>query len=296
MQQRKKTNQKPQTPQQPVVMDASLIKELFKGEQIINHFKDIVGPRYLAFIASVLQIVDANRDLWRAEPQSLLKAAEMAAILDLPLNNNLRYAHISAYPDEKTGVIYAQFNVDWRGLLQLGLRSGQFKTINVSDVMEGELVNRDRLSGDCTFNWEQDEEKRKVLQPIGYVSYFKLLSGFEKSVYRTIAELDAHGQKYSKTFNTKGSGWDLERPAMYRKTVLKELLNNYAPMTVETMLPIAAAIQADQSVIMDNGKFEYPDNPTGNIGDPVKVDTKERANKAANAAEELLLQKGGKKR
>lgn len=271
--------------------DANFIKELFNSEKAIAHFKGIVGPRYQAFIASVLQIIEASNDLSKAEPQSLFKAAEMAAILDLPLNNNLRYAHISAYPDETTGVIYAQFNVDWRGLIQLGLRSGQFKTINVSDVRQGELVNRDMLSGDCTFNWEQDEEKRRALAPVGYVSYFKLLSGFEKSVYRNIKELDEHGQKYSKTFDKKGSGWDLERPAMYRKTVIKELLNNYAPMTVETMMPIAKALQADQSVMLEDDKFNYPDNPTKNIGEPVKVDTKGRANKAANAAEELLLQK-----
>lgn len=295
--QRKKPNPKKQQPAPaPVpVKEGNLIKELFSSEQTVAHFKGIVGPRYQAVIASILQIVDANKDLAYADAQSVLKAAEMSAILDLPLNNNMRYAHISAYPDEKTGVVYAQFNVDWRGLLQLGLRSGQFKTFNVSDVRSGELLNRDMLSGDCTFAREQDDEKREPLPVIGYVSYFRLLNGFEKSVYMTVKELDEHGLKYSKTFNKKGSGWEMERPAMYRKTVIKKLLNDYAPLTIDTMLPIAKAIQADQSVMLEDGKFEYPDNPTGNIGDAPKVDTKGRATQAAKAAEELLAQKGKKK-
>jgi recombination protein RecT len=233
------------------------VKTLLNSDGIKARFEQMLGKKAGGFITSVLQIVSSNKDLQACDLQSIYNAAATAAVLDLPLNNNLQFAHLIPYKDHKRGGMqFAQFQMGWRGFVQLAQRSGQFSTINVTDVREGELKSRDRLTGECVFLWEQDEEKRKVLPLIGFISYFRLINGFQKSIYRSVTELRAHAARYSKTYNREDSKWNTDFDAMCCKTVLKENLNKYAPLSVE----MATAIQYDQAIIRDD-KVEYLDNP-----------------------------------
>ncbi len=272
------------------------IKSMMNSEGAAKKFQSILGKKANGFITSVLQIVASNKDLSLCAPESIYNSAAMAAILDLPLNNNLQYAAIIPYKDNKTGIVSAQMQVMWRGFCQLAQRSGQFVTINVTDVRQGELVNRDRMTGECVFKWEQDDEIRQKLPVIGFLSYFRLLNGFEKPLYRTITELKAHGQKYSKTWNNQYGKWSTDFDAMCQKTVIKELLQKWGPLSIE----MAQSIQADQSVIanIEEGRYEYPDNPHEDISEEEANAIAEQARKDQAKQAELDLEgkiKGGKK-
>jgi len=131
---------------------------------------------------------------------------------------------------------------------------GQFETLNVRDVREGEIIDEDFLSGEYKFKrLNEDREKAKI---VGYVAYFRLTNGFHKQLYMTCEELDAHGSKYSQT-KRKGFGlWVDNKESMYEKTCIKRLLSKYAPLSVE----MNQAILSDQGVLGENDQIRYVDN------------------------------------
>jgi recombination protein RecT len=174
--------------------------------------------------------------------------------LDLPINQNLGLAYIVPYNAKQSDGTYkqmAQFQLGYKGFLQLAQRSGQFKTINSTDVRDGEIVSWDRMSGEITFEWIQDSKVRLSKKVVGYLSYFKLLNGFENSLYMTVEEIDAHAKKYSQTYKKYGTGlWRDEFEGMAKKTVTKLNLSKNAPLSIE----MSKAVISDQSVIK-NDKF-----------------------------------------
>ena len=161
--------------------------------------------------------------------------------------------YVLPYHDKKSGVQLAQFQLGAKGYIQLALRSGQFKKLNVRDVREGEIVGEDFASGDLQFKkLETDREKAKV---VGVVAMFELTNGFVKQLYMTVEELEAHGKTYSQTYK-KGYGlWADNKKAMFEKTCLKQLLSKYAPLSVE----MQDAIKSDSAVIKEDG-VRYIDN------------------------------------
>ena len=225
----------------------------FEQPAVRAKFETMLGKRAPQFITSVLQIVNSNTLLKNAEPVSVYTAAATAATLDLPINNNLGFAYIVPFNDRKSGTTQAQFQIGWRGFIQLAQRSGQFKTISSTPVYEGQIDYDDPLKG-IKFNWGG----RKSDIVIGYAAYFELLNGFEKTLYMTKADVERHAGKYSQTYK-KGYGvWKDDFDAMAQKTVLKMLLSKYAPLSVE----MQTATVADQSVIKnpDDLEVEYIDN------------------------------------
>lgn len=227
--------------------EALTIKGLFNRDDIKQKFQELLGKRATSFITSVLQIVANNALLSKADPSSIYQSAAVAATLDLPLNNNLGFAYIVPYNAKQSDGSYkqvAQFQLGYRGLIQLAQRSGQFETINSTDVREGEIKEFNRLTGEIIFEWNQTSEREK-LKVVGFVAYFKLLNGFGKSFYMTVDELKNHGTKYSQTFK-KGFGlWKDDFEAMASKTVLKLLLAKFGPLSVD----IQRAVITDQSVV-----------------------------------------------
>lgn len=227
-------------------------KELFQRDDIKKKFQELLGKRAPQFITSVLQIVSQNKSLANAEPMSIYQSAAVAATLDLPLNNNLGFAYIvpykHSYKDEKgawQSKQVAQFQIGYKGFKQLALRSGMFLTIHATDVREGEIKTRDRLSGHIEFIWIQSEVERLAKPIIGYVSYFKLLNGFEQTFYMTIEALEAHGRKYSKSY--ENGPWKDDKAGMCIKTVIKLNLSKNAPLSVE----MQKAVIFDQALIND---------------------------------------------
>lgn len=251
------SNQLQKQDQQPQPLT---VKNLFGRDDVKQKFQELLGKRSVSFITSVLQIVASSKQLANAEPTSVYHAAAVAATMDLPINNQLGYAYIVPYKQKINGVYVqvAQFQMGYKGFIQLAQRSGAYKKISATDVREGELKGFDRLKGEYIFEWEKDEVKRMSLPVIGYAAYFELLNGFEKTDYKDIAELRRHGAKYSKTYNDSNGRWNTDFESMAIKTVLKLLISKYGPLSIE----MQRAVTADQAVINDADAVDvtYPDN------------------------------------
>ena len=228
-------------------------KDFFSKQAVQDKLKELVGKNAPAFATSVLQIVNSNSMLVNADPQTVFSAACMAATLNLPINNNLGFAYIVPFKNNKTNTIEAQFQLGYKGFIQLAQRSGQFSRIAATPVYEGQLLKANPLLG-YEFDWEVEPKG----EPIGYVAFFKLLNGFTAELYMSKADVQKHANKYSQTAK-KGYGvWKDQFEAMALKTVLKLLLSKQAPLSIE----MQQAQLSDQSVIRDvNGHdFDYLDN------------------------------------
>lgn len=231
------------------------IKEYFGRDVVKNKFTEMLGKRATSFITSVLQITASNALLSKADPTSIYQSASMAATLDLPLNNSLGFAYIVPYNSKQKDGSYkviAQFQMGYKGFIQLAQRSGQFRAISACPVYEGQIKSENPLTG-----YEFDfSVKSDVI--IGYAAYFSLINGFEKTIYMTVEELKKHGQRFSQSFKKNYGLWVDDFDSMAMKTVLKMLLSKYAPLSVD----MQKAVITDQSVIKDaeNEEVEYVDN------------------------------------
>jgi len=237
------------------------------NERTQKYLTEVLGNRKGSFVNNMVALVSNNLKLQECEPTTLMFAGLKATALNLPLDQNLGYAYVIPYKDNRAQKTVAQFQIGKNGFVQLALRSNQFKTLNVSDVRESEMKSFDRLSGDIVFEWKED---RIDLPVIGFVAYMRLLSGFEKSIYMTVKEIEKHGKKYSKTYNN--GPWKDDFGSMAEKTVLKRLLSKYAPLSVE----MQQAIMADQAVITKEGN-EYVDNDLPDYAEPENADDKKKA-------------------
>jgi len=249
------------------------VSAFFNQDTVKAKFADILGQRANGFIASVLSAVSQSEQLKTADQSSIYLAAMVAASLDLPINSNLGLAYIIAYKQkQKDGTFkdVAQFQIGYRGFKQLAQRSGQFLKMTDTDVKEGELKSYNRMTGEMEFAWVEDSKERLAKKTIGYLSYFKLLNGFESQFYMTAEEVEAHAKKYSQTYKKYSSGlWKDEFDSMARKTVTKLNLSKNAPMSVD----LQRAVVADQSVIT---KFDPTSEDTMDI-DTEYVDHEEVA-------------------
>lgn len=245
-------------------------KQFFQRDDVRSKFTELLGTRTNQFMTSLLSIVNNNSYLRNASPDSIYTSAMMAAALDLPINPNLGFAYIIPYGNQ------AQFQIGYKGLIQLALRSGQFKTISVTPVYEGQLIENNPLTG-----FKFDFNNKQSDKAIGYAAYFSLINGYEKTMYMSVSEVEAHGKKYSKTFNN--GVWKNDFNAMAQKTCLKLLLSKYAPLSIE----MQKAVVADQAVIknVEDMEVEYVDNGTDNS------EVKEQVSQIATARIDKLKSK-----
>jgi recombination protein RecT len=238
----------------------SKFRGLLDRDEIKKKFNEALGKKATLFMSGLVTIMSGSAELQKCEHMSIISSALMAASMDLPLTPGLGFAGIVPYWDSATGTMKAQFQIMKKGYIQLAQRTGLFKIINVCEVFEGELTSFNRFTGEYTF----DNSAKKSDTIIGYVSYFKLVNGFEKYLYMPIEKLDAHARKYSKSFQKgKGKWADKEQGGyeqMCEKTVLKLNLSTYAPLSVD--INMMNAIIYDQAEIRDiDGKdFDYMDN------------------------------------
>ena len=228
-------------------------KAFFDRPVVQEKLKELVGKNAPAFATSVLQIVNSNSMLVNADPQTVFSAACMAATLNLPINNNLGFAYIVPFKNNKTNTIEAQFQLGYKGFIQLAQRSGQFSRIAATPVYEGQLLSANPLLG-----YEFDWSVKPSGSPIGYVAFFKLINGFTAELYMNKEEVMKHANKYSQTAK-KGFGvWKDQFEAMALKTVLKLLLSKQAPLSIE----MQTAQLADQAIVRDveTNDFDYIDH------------------------------------
>lgn len=231
-------------------------KSLFERNDVKQKFHELLGKRASSFMTSVLQITAQNSLLAKADPVSIYQAAAVAATLDLPLNASLGFAYIVPFNSKQPDGSYkqvAQFQIGYKGFIQLAQRSGQFKSISAAPIYEGQLIEQNPLTG-FVFDFKQ----KKSETVIGYAAHFSLLNGFEKTLFMTVDDLKKHGARFSQTFK-KGYGlWKDDFDSMAQKTVIKLLLSKFAPLSVD----MQRAVITDQAVIndADTQDVEYVDH------------------------------------
>lgn len=242
-----------------------------------TYLANVLRDNAKAFTANITALVSSNTNLQRCEPTSLIYAGIKATALDLPLDQNLGFAYVIPYENRKAGKVEAQFQLGYKGYIQLAIRSGQFRTINVVEIRDGELVGFNLLTGEMMFEAVENREQKQV---IGYAAFFKLLNGFEKTLYMTTGEMQAHAKRYSQTFGSNNdyirnsSKWSTDFDAMAKKTALKLLLSKYAPLSVE----MSDAYKADQAVISADDTYRYVDHD-GDAYQDVDAEVSENGNK-----------------
>lgn len=209
------------------------LKALMNTPTMKNKFKEVLKEKSDGFMASVLNLVNNDSYLSSVDPMSIVTSAMVAASLDLPVDKNLGYAWIIPYKGK------AQFQLGYKGYIQLAQRSGQYQSLNVIEVYEGELRSWNRL----TEQFEFDPEGRLSDKVIGYVGYFELLNGFKKTVYWTKQEIELHKRKFSKS----DFGWKKDFDAMAKKTVLRNMLSKWGILSVE----MQKATVTDENVVKD---------------------------------------------
>ena len=258
----KQVAQQPQPQPQPQNSLRSFTNYIF-ADNTQNYIQKLVGEHKREFTNNMLSLVNGDPTLQTCDPKTIMFAALKATTMNLPIDKNLGLVYIIPFKNNKTGVTEGQFLIGIDGLIQLAMRSGQFKTINTGEVKEGELIEENILSGEIILKKVPNRENVKT---VGYFAYFKLRNGFEKTIYATTAEVEAHALRYSQSYSSKNkyvkdnSPWPTNFSQMAQKTLLKKILKKYAPKSIETKF-IDEAIAADQAVITDKGN-QYVDNET----------------------------------
>lgn len=238
--------------QKPELKAGTTLKTLLSTNNVRARFEDMLGKKAGGFISSILSAAASNKHLATADPASVVGAAAIAASLDLPINQSLGFAYIVPYK----GV--AQFQLGWRGLVQLAMRSGQYRTMNATAIHEGQVVKNDPFTGKMEFKTERISDKI-----IGYLFYFQLINGFEKYTYWTKEEVEAHAKRYSQSYRNGQGPWKDDFDAMAIKTVVKTSLGKWGILSID----LQTAIEKDQGVISEDlSKVDYIDAVTENEG------------------------------
>lgn len=202
-------------------------KDFFNAPAVKARFQEVLHGKENEFVASLLSVVSNNNLLAKASNQSIMTAAMKAAVLNLPIEPSLGQAYIVPYGRD------AQFQLGYKGLLQLAQRSGKYKSITSGVVYKSQFVSYNPLFEDLEIDFTQPQD-----EVVGYFAAFKLLNGFEKVTYWTKEQAQAHGKRFSKTFNN--GPWKSDFDAMAQKTLLKQIISKYGPLSIEMEKAIVA--------------------------------------------------------
>lgn len=231
--------------------EAKTVKGMLETPAFKKKFEEMLGKKAAGFISSIIAVTNSSNYLMKADPATVIGAAAQAAMLDLPINQSLGFAYIVPYKGA------AQFQLGYKGYIQLAQRSGQYIDIGAKTVYEGELEYENRLLDKFRFG-ERTSDK-----VIGYLAYFRLTNGFEKMLYMTIDEAQAHAKKYSQNYKGGTDKWGLaDFDVMAEKTVLKRLLSKYGPLSIES-IQMSQALANDGGVISMNNDGDFDVNFSG---------------------------------
>ena len=259
-----KTNNQQVAPAQQSVNQ--LMNSMLDGEKLRGRFNELLGNRSAQFVSSLVSMVNADQNLQKAfyeAPMTVIQAGLKAAAFDLPIDQNLGYAYIVPFKNNKkdadgnwTSKTEATFILGWKGMHQLALRTGAYKTINVVDIREGELKSYNRLTEEADIEFIEDDDLRESKPVIGYLGYYRLVNGAEKTIYMTVKQIENHEKKFRKG-QYMGQGWKNDFDAMARKTVYRKLIGKWGVMSIQDQSAQEGATLADQM------KEEYiDDTPT----------------------------------
>jgi recombination protein RecT len=262
------------------------VQQYFNQDNIKSKFENVLRDKAPQFMASITNAIRSNASLQNCDSQSIISSALVAATYDLPIDSNLGFSAIVPYYDNKSKIFKAQFQMMYKGFVQLAVRSGAYENMNVSEVYEDELIDYNPITGELQFTkifstCKQRKEGKKD-KVVGYYAWFKLLTGFKKELFMNVDEVRNHAMTYSSSYkkdlekNWTSSKWSTDFEAMAKKTVLKLLLSRWGILTID----MQRAIQDDQKVYDSDGTDTYTDNPdtqpNNDVIDPFAVNQEEQ--------------------
>ena len=232
----------------------------FMGADVVQKRAiQILGEKKaLSFTSSIISAVQMNPGLQECEPKSIFNAALLGESLNLSPSPQLGQYYLVPF-NNKNGK-QAQFQLGYKGYIQLAIRSGQYKKLNVLAIKKGELINYDPLNEEIEVNLIDDEVEREETETIGYYAMFEYTNGFRKSIYWSKPKMIKHAEKYSAGYKAhKGyTFWEKDFDGMAYKTMLRQLISKWGIMSVE----MQTAFESDMAVLKDDGTKEYIDNPS----------------------------------
>lgn len=226
------------------------------SDAVRKRINDVVGGKDgQRFISSIVSAVNANESLKECTPQSIFSAALLGESLKLSPSPQLGQYYLVPF-NGKEKEKNAQFQLGYKGYIQLAIRSGQYKKLNVLAIKEGELVRFDPLTEEIEVNLIEDEEVREEAKTTGYYAMFEYTNGFRKAIYWSKKKMEAHAKKYSKSYCKSSSVWQTNFDAMAYKTMLRQLISKWGIMSID----MVSALDADMAVINEDGTKNYVDN------------------------------------
>lgn len=242
------------------------LNAMLDGEKLRGRINELLGKRAPQFVSSMVSLVNSDANLQTAfwqSPMSVIQSCLKAASFDLPIDPALGYAYVVPFKrnikqDDGSFIekMEATFIIGWKGMHQLAIRTGVYKAINVIDVRDGELKHYDRLTEEAEIEFVEDEEERERLPVVGYIGCYRLINGFEKTVYMSVKQIEAHEKKHRKG-KYMGKGWRDDFDAMARKTVYRNLIGKWGVMSIDyrEQDQVADAVQADGAAYGENGEI-----------------------------------------
>ena len=202
------------------------LKQVMASPSVQEQFKNALAENSNLFVASLIDLYASDTYLQQCDPAQVVMEALKAATLKLPINKSLGFAYIVPY--KKQGRQIPQFQLGYRGMIQLAQRSGIYRYINAGPVFEGEYRGFNKLTGDLDLTGAKTSDV-----VVGYFAYLETTNGFKKCVFCTREDMEKHARKYSKAYGREGSPWHTEFDAMAEKTMLRRLLGKYGLLSID---------------------------------------------------------------
>lgn len=227
-----------------IVKPVDKLKAILNADSIQTQFKNALKENAPAFVSSIVELFNSDSYLQQCDPNLIVMEAFKAATLKLPINKQLGFAYIVPY--KKNNVQIPQFQIGYKGYIQLAMRTGQYRYINADVIREGITIETDILSGKVTFSGKPTSNNA-----IGYFAYLELLNGFSKTVYMTKEAIISHAERYSKSFKKDTSAWHSNFDEMAIKTPLRRLLSHYGILSTEMISALASDNDYDGDETME---------------------------------------------
>ena len=229
------------------------------------------------FIASISSAVAVNPALQECDGGTIISGALLGESLNLSPSPVLGHYYLVPFNDNKLNRKVAVWQIGYRGMIQLAIRSGQYKKINVIAIKEGELVSYDPLEEELKVNIMDDELKRESAKTIGYYAMFELVTGFKKTMYWSKAKMESHAMRYSQGYQAKKgyTFWEKDFDGMAFKTMLRQLISKWGVMSIE----LQNAYESDNAAIKEDGTKTYVDNDITAEFEQIDVSTESKVEK-----------------
>ncbi len=250
------------------------LKNVLNTNSVKAQFQNALKENAGAFIASIIDLYGSDKYLQECDPNLVIMEALKAATLKLPINKQLGFAYIVPYKSK--GVAIPQFQLGYKGYIQLAMRTGQYRFLNAGVIFEGVKVNRNILTGEIAFSGEPDSEKAQ-----GYFAYMELMNGFSKTVYMTHTEIIRHAQRYSKSYNSANSAWKSNFDEMAMKTVTRMLLSKYGILSTDMISALTSDREEDIEDAVDREIANEANQEIIDVTPQVNPDREEKKQAAA---------------